>query len=83
MAASICSDKKAVINDFAGARRFLEEEIPESERKRDLVQLIKKLEDSRKTCEYLFYYQQFIDVLSHHIVVCAPVLVFLSQYFPQ
>jgi hypothetical protein len=83
MAASICSGKKAVINDFAGARRFLEEEIPESERKRDLVQLIKKLEDSQKTCEYLFYYQQFIDVLSHHIVVCAPVLVFLSQYFPQ
>jgi len=83
MAASICSGKKAVINDFPGARLFLDEEIPESERKRDLVQLIKKLEDSQKTCEYLFYYQQFIDVLSHHIVVCAPVLVFLSQYFPQ
>jgi|GEM_PF-3846309 len=83
MASSICGDNKAVIHDFPGARHFLDAEIPESERKRDLLQLIRKLEASQNTCEYLFYYQQFIDVLSHHIVVCSPVLVFLAQYFPR
>ena len=67
---------------FPGPAVFLKGKSPGANTKRDLARLIKKLEDSQKTCEYLFYYQQFVDVLSHHIVVCSPVLVFLSQYFP-
>ncbi|MFZ0004297.1 MAG: hypothetical protein WCC86_00350 [Methanoregula sp.] len=75
-------DKKVTINDFSGASHLIGEEIPDGERKKDLLQLIKKLEESQNTREYLFYYQQFIDVLNHHIVVCSPVLIFLSRFFP-
>jgi hypothetical protein len=83
MVPGTCGNKTVTIDDFSGASHFLDEEIPDGERKKDLLQLIKKLEDSKNTREYLFYYQQFIDVLNHHIVVCSPVLIFLSRFFPQ
>ena len=73
----------ATIKDFQEASRFINDTLRDGERKEDLLQLLERMDHSRSSREFVFYYQQFVDLLNHHIVAEVPILVFLSQYFPR
>jgi len=83
MALNNTTAASVTIKDFQEASRYIEETLRNGDRKQDLLQLLERMDHARNTREFLFYYQQFVDLLNHHIVGEVPVLAFLTQFFPK